>query len=525
MGVFQDKKKRNTKGQNVNTAKKRQDKEDERASKLAQKAVITVICVGILFAAALFLNSDYLKKNLTCVKIGSAKYSITDFNYYYQNLYAQYYSSMSGSSGDFASALLPEQGTSLKSQIYDEDTGETWADFFEKMTLEQMKEDNKILIQALDAEYELNDEDNAMIEQEMETIQTTAYTYGYTELDDYFKAMYGKGMDEEAFLKALEQAHLISSYTNFVNTSFTYTQDELETYYGENSDKLDTFTYRYIHVSAEDVEKADYPDEADYDAAKEAAVDVTEEQAIAYAAGITDEDGFIETAREYDPEMYADDAASNRVYQGELLGSTYGNWLKEADRAEGDVSTFRSVNGTYIVYFIDRDDNHYNTVDIRTILCPPEAVNPEEYAEDETTEAYDDAVEAARQAAEDTANDINDYIKAQEDIEAAFIDQTEFYTGTTQIDIENSGLVEQAYIGQMPDEVDTWIFDASRKDGDYTLVYSETVGYYLVYYISTDDLYSDVLADAKMRKDDLQAWKDSLEVFDTKVTWLMTLAM
>ncbi len=525
MGVSQDKRKRNSKGMKMNTAKKRQVNEDEKAKKVARSAIITVVAVAVLTAAAVFLNSNYLKQNFAAVKIGGVKYSITDFNYYYQNLYAQYYSTMSGTSSDLTSALLPDTSTSLKSQVYDEETGETWADFFQNMTIEQMKEDNKILVEALAAGYELTEDDMTSIDDEIVAVQDAAYSYGYSELGDYLKAMYGKGMDEDAFRNALEQSYMVTSYTDYINNSFTYTDDELETYYSENSDNMDTYTYRYIHIAAEDITKSDYEDEDAYNADKEAAIDVTEELAKEYAAGITDEASFIETAREYDPETYAEDSASERIYQGELLGSTYGDWLKGADRVEGDVSTFRSTNGTYVVYFIDRSDNHYNTVDIRTIVCPPETINAEDYAEDETTEAYDAAVAAAQQEAEDTANDILSRLDSEGGTEEAFIDQYDFYYGTVQIDDTYSGLFEQVYSGQMADEVDAWIFDSARQAGDYTLIPTESNGYYLVYFISTDDLYSNILADTDKRTEDLQAWKDALEVYDANVTWLMTLTI
>ncbi len=523
MGASQDKNKRDTSGFDLNTSKNRQKKDDERAKKTARTAIITVIVVAVLFIGALFINSNYLRQNLACVRIDGVKYSITDFSYNYQNLYAQYYSSMSGSGSDFTNAMLPEQGKSLKSQIYDEDTGETWAEFFQKMTIEQLKQDNTILVAAMDAGYQLTDEDKAAVDDEIENVRTSSSSYGYPDLDSYLKAMYGKGMNEKAFREAVERTYLITSYTNYINDSFTYTQDDLENYYTENRDKLDTFTYRYFHISAGDIKKADYDTDEEYNAAKEAAIDDTEQRAQDYLAEITDEASFIETAREYDPEMYAEDDSSQRSYQGELLGATYGDWLKDSARQEGDVSTFRSSNGTYVVYYGTRSDNHYNTTDVRVILCPPETVNADDYADDETTDAYDAAVEAARAAAEKTANDILAVIDSQDDKEAAFIDQTDFYNGTIQIDSDKSGLLEKVYKDQMPETVNDWIFDSARQTGDYKLIYAEDVGYYLVYFAGTDDLYSNILSDTKLRQEDLQAWKDSLEVSDAKVTWLMTL--
>jgi hypothetical protein len=474
----------------------------------------------VLFAGALFLNSN-MSGRIWPPSGSGRENSITDFNYYFQNLYAQYYSSMSGSAA-ISQLSAAKTGRVLKSQVY----ARTPADlvrFLQRMTIEQMKEDNKILVEALRVGHELTDEDKAAIEEEMETIRSTGISYGYAELEDYLKAMYGKGMNEKAFRKVLEQAHLVTSYTNYINDTFVYTPEQLEQYYTENKDKLDTFTYRNYHVQAQDPEKADFETTEAYDAAKAAAVDVTEARAAELDAKITDEASFIEAAREYDPEAYAEDDASRKVYQGELLGGTYGEWLRDASRKEGDHTTIRGTNGTYVVYFIGRDDNHYSTVNVRTIVCPPETVNPEDYAEDETTEAYDAAVQAADQAAKETADGILEILDSQGGTEQVFIDQTDLYNGTTQIDSENSGLKEQVYREQLPDEVAAWLFDASRAAGDYALIPTEDGPYYLVFFVSTDDMYSNVLADVKMRQDDLQAWKEALQKSEPQTTWLMTL--
>jgi hypothetical protein len=292
MGGSKGKEKSGTKGFGLNTSKNRKAKDAQRAKKTARAAIITAAAVAVLFVGALFLNSSYIRQHFACVKIAGVKYTVTDFNYTYESLYSQYYNSLSGSSSDLTSGMLPEQGKSLRSQIYDEETGETWADFFSTMTVEQLKEDNKILVAALDAGYELTDEDKATVEDSIESIRSTAYTYGYQDINAYLKAVYGKGMDESAFRKALERAQLITSYTNYINDSFTYTPEEIESYYVENKGLLDTFTYRYFHISAGSFSKSDYDTDEAYEAAKEAAIDDTEVRAIAYADGITDEASF-----------------------------------------------------------------------------------------------------------------------------------------------------------------------------------------------------------------------------------------
>lgn len=520
MSKSQDKKMHNSDGFGLGNKMSPRDKEDDKHKKTVRTAVATVIAVALLFAGAMFINSDYIRQTGTAVKIGDVKYSITDFEYYYQNVYIQYYNSVSGM-GDFGSSMLPEQGTALESQIYNEDTGETWADFFQTLALEQMKADNTIYAQALKADFQLPDDKKEKFEQEMDGIEQTAYAYGYQDVASYLNIVYGKGMTDEYFRKAAERTYLIEAYSQHVRDSFTYSPEEIEAYYNDSKDNFDTFTYRYFLVMADEVKEEDYDDDAAYEAANDEALAAAAAKAQAYADVVTDEQGFIDAARDYDPEVYAEDSASQRVYKGEWLGSTYGDWLKDSARQTGDASALESVNGTYVVYFDSRSDNHYQTVSIQQILVQPETINEEDYLEEETSAAYDEAVEQAKIVAENAATEINDAWIAAGATQDKLTELTETYVD--QISTVDSVLLEGVFKEQLPPEVTAWIFDEARQTNDYKLVYSETTGYYIVYFVGTGDTYSNILAETKKRDKDLQAWKESLPIVDANVKWLMTL--
>lgn len=518
MGASQDKRKSGSGGFSFGNSNKTKD---EKAKATAKTAVITVIVVALLFAGALFINSDFLRQNMAAVTIDNVKYSITDFNYYYQNVYMQYYQSVSGT-GDLASSMLPDTQKSLKSQVYDEETGETWAEFFERMALEQMKADNEIYVEAQKAGYQMSEADKKSMEDSIASVQQTAYTYGYTDLGKYLKAVYGKGMDEAAYRKAAERTYLIDSYSNYIHDSYTYTPDQIESYYTQYKDSFDTFTYRYYLVKADDINKDDYSDDTAYQTAKDAAVEAAGVKAKEYADEVKSETDFITGARAYDPETYNEDDSTLRVYQGELLGSTYGDWLKDASRQDGDVSTFKSTNGYYVVYYIGRSDNHYTTVNVQQIVVKPETINESDYAEDEDTTAYDEAVAKAKTTAEETANKILNEWSSTGATQDQMTQLTTNYAD--QISTDDSKLLENVYKEQLPADVTAWIYDSARKTGDYTMVYNESTGYHILYFVGPGKQYSDVLADSKKRDEDLQAWKDSLTVVEPKATWLMTLA-
>lgn len=505
----------------MKSGSRRGKEKDNDVKKTARVALITVIAVAVLFAAALLINSDYFRQNWAAVTIDNEKYSITDFNYYYENAYMQYYNAFA-SYGQYASSMLPDRTKSLKSQIYDETTGETWSAFFEKMAFEHIKADNKVYMEAVKAGYQLLDDDKKQMETDIGKLQTSVQSNGYSTLSAYLKAVYGRGMTEAAYRKDLERTYLIQSYTKHVNDSFTYTDDQLKTFYGENKDNYDTYTYRSFLVSAADVNQSDYADETAYQLAKDAAVAAAGVAADRFASKITGEKSFLAAAKEYDPEQYKGSGASKEEKKGDQLDAAYSDWMKDASRKSGDASAFKAADGYYVVLYMNRSDNRYQTVNIRQILVKPETIDQSKYVNETDTTKYDADVANAKKAAEDTANKINQEWVAAGATEDKLAELTSTYA--SQISADDSKRSENVYKGQLPDEVNSWIYAASRKTGDNTLVYSESAaGYYIIYFEGKGKLYSDVLAETAQRDKDLQAWKSALTGGEPKATWLMTL--
>jgi hypothetical protein len=519
MSAPQNKKSNQNKSSNAAFDSRRNYKAREKKlvnTKVAMSA--TVIVIAVLLVFSLFINSALIRQTFTAADIGGVKYTINDYNYYFQNIYIQYYNAMSSSG---LSSMLPSKNKPLKSQMYDET--KTWEDFFDEAALSQLTEDTKILIEAQKANFTLPAEEKALIDSDMESLRQNVLAGGFKSLEHYLKQAYGKGMNEKIYREKLERSYLINAYAKHVNDSFTYTQEQLEGYYSEHKDKLDTFTYRYFLVEAAEVNETDYADDAAYQAAKDAAIAEATAKAEEYANRIKDEESFIAVAREYDAEQYAEDDSTERAYRGELLGADYGDWLKDAARKPNDVTTAKTTSGCYVVLFEDRSDNHYATANIRYLLVRPELVTQAEYGEDQ--EAFNDALQKANEAASQQAYKIYDEWVAAGATEEKLQAEVELYAGATEGPTTESQLLENVYKSQMTKDVDHWIYDSARKAGDYTLLYVEDVGYYLVYYVGVGKVYSDLQAENGKRSEDFNAWKEGLTVSDPKTTWLLILAL
>lgn len=518
MSASQEKKKRQQ--QRVEGTEKRQIQQLEKVKKKKKNHKILAsigAVVVIIAAAAIFINSNYLRRNFSAVKIGDVTFSVAECNYFYYSSYFNYKNTIYTDYTDYASALLPSEGSPLDSQVYDEETGETWGDFFRSSALEDMTSIAMEYSEATASGYTLSEEDEADMEDTITMEKNYGAASGFNTFDEYLVDVYGKGMTEEIYRNCMEIQYIASGYSDYVYNSFDYTDQELEDYYSENTDKLDVISYRYFLVSSEDVDETLYEDDAALEAAQNEALAAAEEKAQTYLDSITDEASFIAAAADCNADLYSEEDSTLKHYRGELLGSYYKDWLLDDSRQEGDYTMTDGINGYYLVYFISHDDNHYNTVNVRHILISPEDVSEDDY---DDTESYEVALDEARSAALEKAEEVYDEWMAGDATEESFGELADEYSDDTA----EGGLYEQVYKYQMVPEFNDWCFDPVRQAGDTDIVYSEDYGYHIIYFIGEDMLYSDVLADGEMREADYSAWEtEKLENFVPGTTWLYAL--
>ena len=442
---------------------------------------IAAVLVVVLIVGSFVINSNYFYTKTAAVSIGDTDYTVAEFNYFYKTAYDQFYNSL----GDYASYVI-DKNKPLDEQYYVE--GQSYKDYFTQAALTQMSEVTVAYNQAVANGLALSEDDQTSISDQLATIDTYASIYGIS-ADQYLAQLYGKGMNRATLEKVLNMVYMAAEFYNTKVDSFSYTEDEIKAAYAEHKDDYDILSYRVFYVANDD----------DAEAAHAAA------DAIATAKDGTE---FAELVRENVAEdkadNYADDDATLYTTAGSSLSSyDYGEWLLDSTRRANDTTVIESSSGEgyYVVMFVDRDDNDYNTVSMRHILVRV-TVDKDNGVTDEARAEALAKIEEIRDAFEATD-------KSEESFAALANEKSEDSGSNT-----NGGLYEHIAHNQMVQPVNDYIFDEARKSGDTEIVYYEGdnyTGYHLIYFVGEGEPYCDYIADSNLRSADYSAWLEAEE--------------
>ncbi len=475
----------------------RVDKEDERTvmtrsntnkepmeAKYKRYWVIGIV-VAIVVIALLVYNSGVFTKNQTAATVGGEKYTVSEVAYYYQaaanstistaKQYAQY-----GIDMGYDTSLSPAD------QYYDEENGVTYADYFLDNALSQLQRVHILCAEAEAAGYTLSEDGQAAYDQNMNYLQMYSLQNGTSE-ESYLRMIYGRTMTMSLFKDVLHDAVLADDYAKAKAAEFTYTSDELASYYDEHAAELDSYEYRscYINYTVEEKTDADGNAIEATDEEVAAAMDVAKAQADEMIAKVKAGAAFNETAREYVNETSAasfDDPEYNHMTDtlGKSLPSTFSEWMQDSSRQPGDMTAIEMPNTGYcVVQFLGRDkgDDVYQTVDFRNILVMAETTE----GEDGTAAPTEEQLAAAKAKADDLLAQFQN--GAQDADSFAALAQANSDDESTKAD---GGLNEGADRDTLSTGLSTWLFDTSRQVGDaavvdYTDSTGATVGYQVLY--------------------------------------------
>ncbi len=478
-------------------AKKAKARNQRRAnssiSVKARKTIIKVAAIALACILALIIilpNIGATKRAVTAMKVGENEISSAEFSYYYteqlNNLYYTYY--YYGLTDYFPI----DTTTSLKKQIY---SGEmTYADYFEQQAIASIREAYVLYSEALADGYELTEADQKNIDTQLETIDTTAKSYGYS-TNRYLRRNYGPGVNRKLFEKILTVQTIASSYAAQKGESFTYTLEQLASYYNTHKEDLDKIDIRYYKVAV--TNKADATDEE-----KAEALEAARLQAETLVNGITTEEEYSANILNYlkslsaDPESVTTETSlHSAVTYTSLKGNSknLADWATKAGRTAGDMGVVDAGDetGYYAVYMVTPSyRDNYETVDVRHIL-----VSLGSYDKNDT-----EAAEAAKKVAHAEAEKLLEEWKNNptEENFAAMADKN-------SADSPEGGLYTKVYKNQMVSPFNDWIFDAERKPGDTGIVDTE-YGSHVMYFVGTNVPYWQVSAESSLRSEDYAAY-------------------
>lgn len=467
------------------TPRQRRDLKEAKAAKRNKILYAATGVVAVVLVAGLLLwDSGIFRGDPIAATVNGTNYTTSQLAYYYGNArqqqiqYASIYQQF-GMAGYDSTKLASEQ-------IQDETTGKTFASFFEEEALATLKQTVLLSEQAAAEGYALSDEGKQSVKDQIRNIQTYAAQSGMSE-SSYLKSMFGKYMDKKTLEAELTRATLASEYSTHKTESFTYTDEELTSYYEENANTLDTYDYHYVRIDGAPAVKTDAEgtEVEATEAEKSAAMSQAKIKAEALSNDLKGGAAFNTAAAKYvsdeEKSVFLDDPTHN--HQTNDLGSSltsppYGQWLTstETPRKAGDIGVVEDVSGScyYVVQLVNRwrAEDTYASVDARHILIRAEldeGADAPTDAQYEAAKAKIDALKAEWESGAKTAESFGDLAKANSED-----------TGSA----EDGGLIKSITPGQTVPEFDAFLFTPQRQVGEVGVVKnaeSGMQGYHLIY--------------------------------------------
>ncbi len=491
MSASREKKKRQE--QQASVSKPVEEKKTPRW-KVAVYSVIGVLFV-IAFVLVLLLNSSFFAKHSTAVTVGEHKISPAMMNIYYTSSYSNFYSQYESYISYFFDTSTP-----LDEQYVDESTGETWADYFMNSAEDSLTWAYTMYDLAVQEGYTLSSEEQSSIDASITSLKEAASSNGFSSVNGYLAAYYGKGVTTKLYSEFLEVQYLASDYYSDKVASFEFTDDEKFSFYADNADTYDTVSLDYCRVSGapdtvvdEDGNEIEATEEE-----TEAAMEAGREKANEIAAGGA------EAMSENDVNALED---YSKNYLSYVLPSEVGDWAYSTDRSEGDIEVFESGQAFYVVRFTGRNNHDYLTRNARILTVSPETVETITDADGNTdTEATNAAQEQAYQDAKDEAKDIFEEWEDGEMTEESFLSLIETYSDDTST---TEGLYESIHKNQFSDTLIDWLYDSKRKEGDCEL-FTDSNTCYIVYYLSEGENYQLTLVADDIITDAYNTWYEDV---------------
>ena len=281
-------------------------------------------------------------------------------SYYY---WGEYYYFIQ-SNGFVFDASLP-----LDEQTYSGD--QTWQDYFLDCASTSIVQVLSLKAEAEKAGFEMPEEYQTEYDNTIASMGDYALQAGFTDQDGngdtlaYVQDSYGPAATMESFSEYLYDSYYITAYSDQLYADFSYTDEDIETYYDENSEMFTSYgieksdkpniNVRHILIAPEADEEGNISDEAKEDAKAEAERILEE-----WKSGDATEDSFGELANEY-----STDGGSNTngglyedVAPGQMV-TEFNDWCFDDARQVGDTGIVETTHGYHIMYYVGATENFY----------------------------------------------------------------------------------------------------------------------------------------------------------------------
>ena len=490
----------------------RQAAEQKEAKKLkTYSTIFCVVMIAMLIFALVFgisktvKNNGIIERNTTAAVVGNHKISSAEMNMFYMDAINSY--------GQYISLFGVDTTKPMNEQIYNVETGATWADYFMDIALENAKHVYTMCDLANAEGYTLPAAEQAELDTALANAEFYALmNYGYSDLESYLKAMYGNGCTEKLFIQYQQNSALAQSFYNYYPETLSYTDDQVRAFEAEAYNEYSAYSYNSYTLNVSDFLTGGTTDEAGtitYSDEEKANAIVAAEDA---AKKLTSD--MIKTAEDLDSVIASlevnagKDAKStaNTDVAYSSVSTTIREWVTDDSRVAGDLSYFpnseENPTSITVVLYNGTNDNTYPLVNVRHILISFEGGTTDENG----NTVYSDE---EKKAAETKANELLAQFTAEGNGSAEVFAEMAKNNSTDPGSVDNGGLYTDVYPGQMVTTFNDWCFAEGRKVGDTGLV-ETSYGFHVMFFDGfSETTYRDFLLTNAMKQNDTNAWYEA----------------
>ena len=547
MSASDKKKIRKEQSTDLLTEKQRQQKAEEKKLKLYTACFVVAMALVVLATLGIFvgryiINSGIPQKNTVAVTIGDRSVSSAELNYYYvdaiNNFYSDWYTQYQDETDSYLLMMGLDTSKPLNEQVFDQETGETWSQYFVDTAIAQAKSDFAMYDLAQADGFALPEDSKTAIETNMKNLETYATIYGYSNTDQYLRqVMYGYGSDTDSYRAYCERSEIANAYRNAHLESLIYEDDAIREYESDKMAQFNSYTYTTAYLSYTNFLKGGtegedgqitYSDEEN-EAARAAMKTAADE--LATATSVEDLKTKVSAIDVKEGSSIALKEQEKTLYSS--VDTVIREWLTSADRKEGDITAIANTstsedadgkevsltNGYYIVIFHSVSDNATPMSNVRHLLVKFDGGEEDE----ETGEVL--YSEEEKNAAKEKADGYLKTWKEGAATEDSFIELVKEHSDDSSA--ESGGLFEDihpdsSYVANFLN----WSIDAERKTGDAEVIETE-YGYHVMYYVGADEMtYSDYMSTTEMRTNAQDEWYNgSVDAIESKEGNLSKLAL
>ena len=500
-------------------AQKNEDKQLKKYTLTFMIVMTLVVAIAVSSLSISWWNTSGIPARSTvAVTIGDTTLSNADLTYYYMDTINNFYGDAYDQYSNYASLFISmnyglDVTKPLSSQLYDEETGETWADYFIDSAIESAKSTYALYNAAMsNGDYKLPADFETQLNASLASTRALAGYYGFNSMEAYLKAMYGNGANEETYVNYFRVNAIAEAYYAEYYENLEYTQEQIDTYNTEHYNDFSLFEYSYFYVPVNKY-LPETKEGEEITAEQRAAAEASAEKAVDGLAVSKD----LDTLNMLISMLpFATDKTDAEVVDGttyKSIGELYRDWVADSARVPGETSVFayestsdkdEDLDGYYVVLFQGRKDHNTLLRAVRHMLVSFEGGKK---AEDGTTIYTEEEKAKAKTEAEKTYNEWLATGKLDSEGFAAMVSTKTSDDGGSNT---NGGLYENVYEGQMVANFNDWVFDAARKPGDHAIIETE-LGYHIMFFVEEQsNTYREYLIENTLRSNDLTKWYDEL---------------